>query len=467
MTLLRHWPRHLPGRLGRLGALALACAATVAQAAPAISFGDAFEAALANDPQMQAARFERESAQQAVPIARAGLLPTVNLSMSQSRVQGVREFPNSLNQTVRQDLDYKAPQRSLSLRMPLFNYEAISRYRQSLAQYDQADELFKVRSNDLLDRLGTAYLQRLLAEENVRLSESQVAAVLAQRDRARSLMDRGEATRIEVSETEAALDLARVQLIEARNEVILARRTLLKITGQDLPALQDVPPDYQPALLGSGELDDWQALASQRNPSVLMRQQAVEAAKRVVQRAQAGHMPRLDLVASASMSRNESLSTLSQESRLHSVGLQLNVPLYGGGGVSATVRQAVADQSRTEAELDAERQTVALDVQKYFQSVLNGAAKVEAYRKVLVSSQVALEGSEKSMAAGYRTNADVLEAQSKVYTARRDLARTRYNYLVARMRLQIQAGATLAEIVADIDAQLTRMPPATATAVAR
>jgi protease secretion system outer membrane protein len=83
---------------------------------------------------------------------------------------------------------------------------------------------------------------------------------------------------------------------------------------------------------------------------------------------------------------------------------------------------------------------------------------VEAYRKALVSSQVALEGMQKSMTAGYRTNADVLDAQSKVYTARRDLARARYDYLVARMRLQLQAGATLDEIVADIDAQLARVP---------
>jgi outer membrane protein TolC len=104
---------------------------------------------------------------------------------------------------------------------------------------------------------------------------------------------------------------------------------------------------------------------------------------------------------------------------------------------------------------------VAIEVQRYFQGVSNGAARVDAYRKALASSEVALEGSEKSLAAGYRTNADVLEARSKVYVARRDLARARYDYLVARMRLQIQAGATLAEIVGDIDALLSRSSAAT------
>lgn len=457
-SLMRHWPRHLP-RLGAV-ALAWACAGTV----QAVSFGEAFEAALAHDPQFQGARFERESTQQGVPIARAGLLPSVNLSMSQSRVQGVRTFPNALDQEVRQDLDYKAPQRSLSVRMPLFNYEAISRYRQSLAQYDYADELFRVRSGDLLDRLGTAYLQRLLAEENVRLSQAQVRALEAQRDRARSMMQRGEATRIEVAESDAALDVARVQLIEAQDQVVLARRALLRITGMDLPGLNDVTPDYRPTTLGSTQLGDWQEIALQRNPSIQARQLAVESARLAIHRNQAGHLPRLDLVASASVSRNESLSTLSQESRLHSVGVQLQVPIYSGGGVSASVRQAAADRLRAEADLDGERQTVALDVQKYFQSVINGAAKVDAYRKALMSSEVALEGSMKSLAAGYRTNADVLEAQSKVYTARRDLARARYDYLVARMRLQLQAGATLAEVVADLDAQLVREPSAVAAA---
>jgi protease secretion system outer membrane protein len=455
MTQLRQGWRRLPQGLG---ALLLAGAWSMAGAAQVVSFGEAFEAALAHDAQMQAARHERESAQQAVPIARAGLLPSVALNVSQTQVRGVREFPNSQDQQVRQDLDYKAPYRSLQLRMPLFNYEALSRYRQSLAQHDQADELFRVRGNDLLDRLGTAYLQRLLAEENVRLWQAQVAAVEAQRERALRLMERGEATRIEVAETEAALDVARVQLIEAQNEVLLARRALMKITGTDLPGLRDVTPDYEPVMFGPGDLASWQALAAERNPVLRARERAVEAARLAIHRAQSGHLPKLDLVASATMSRNESLSTLSQESRLHSVGLQLSVPLYSGGGVSATVRQAAADRARFEAELEAERQAVALEIQKYFQAVVNGAAKVEAYRKALVSSQVALEGMQKSMTAGYRTNADVLDAQSKVYTARRDLARARYDYLVARMRLQLQAGATLDEIVADIDAQLARVP---------
>jgi protease secretion system outer membrane protein len=345
MSCVRRRSRALP----RLGAIALAC--VFAGAAQAVSFGEVFEAALSHDPQLQGARFERESTQQGVPIARSGLLPSVTLNMSQARVEGVREFPNALDQSVRQDLSYKSPQRSLSMRVPLFNYEAISRYRQSLAQYDYADALFKVRSNDLLDRLGTAYLQRLLAEEGIRLSQAQVNAIEAQRERARRMMQSGEATRIEVAETEAALDVARVQLIEAQDQLTLARRLLLRITGVDAAVLNDLPLDFRPEPLEPQDLASWQERAVRSNPNILSRQLAVESARLNIHRNQAGHLPRLDLVASATMNRNESLSTLSQESRLRTLALQLNVPLYSGGGVSASVRQAAADMAR--AELDA------------------------------------------------------------------------------------------------------------------
>lgn len=442
----------------RLGAVVLACASI--GSVQAMSFGQAFEAALSNDAQIAAARHEKTSTQLGVPIARAGLLPSVSLNMSESKVRGAREFPNSLGQEVRQDLDYSAPQRSLSLRMPLFNYEAISRYRQALAQSDYAEALFNVRGNDLLDRLGSAYLQCLLTEENVRLSEAQVKAFEAQRDRAQRQMQGGELTRIEVAQAEASLDVARVQLIEARDQLAMSRRNMLRITGVDAPVLNTVSMDFLPTPIAPASLSDWVDLAERRNPGILARQHTVESSRLGIHRSQAGHLPRLDLVASASMSRNESLSTLSQESRLHSIGLQLSVPLYSGGGVQASVKQAVSDRERAEADLLVERQNVTIEVQRHFLAVSNGAAKVQAYRKALASMELTLEGNEKALKAGYRTFTDILDAQSKVGQAQRDLAQARYEYLLSRMRLQLQAGAPLEETVADIDRLLVVVPGA-------
>jgi outer membrane protein TolC len=131
------------------------------------------------------------------------------------------------------------------------------------------------------------------------------------------------------------------------------------------------------------------------------------------------------------------------------------VPLYSGGGVDAGVRQAAADLSRVEEEARSDREGVELDVQRIHRSVVSGATKIEAQGKALQASQVALEGIGKSVEAGLATAVDVLDAQSKVYFAARDLAQARYEYLLSRLRLYTQAGLPVMEIVQDIDRMLT------------
>jgi outer membrane protein TolC len=141
---------------------AAACGAILALAAlpaAALTLAEALDAARTNDPQYQAATFELDSARQGLPIARAALLPSVQLTMSGAEYTGQRTFPNSLNQDVTVRVDYNAPQSQLSLRQPLFNYEGIHRYRQAQAVGRGAEATFRQRGLMLVDRVGSSYLQ--------------------------------------------------------------------------------------------------------------------------------------------------------------------------------------------------------------------------------------------------------------------------------------------------------------------
>ena len=60
------------------------------------------------------------------------------------------------------------------------------------------------------------------------------------------------------------------------------------------------------------------------------------------------------------------------------------------------------------------------------------------------------------------TTADVLDAQTRLYAARRDLAFARYDYLLARLRLKVNAGLPLDEVTSDID-RLLPVPVTTAS----
>jgi protease secretion system outer membrane protein len=462
-------------RRGRVLARAAACllatsALLAAPPAPAQAgggFSAAFDAALANDAEYRASRYELQAREQAVPIARASLLPNLGASYSESLVRGDRESLNVLGQEFTQRLDYRNPVGALQLRAPLLNLEAMNRYYSARSQVDGARSTFTARGQELLDRLGTAYAQRLFAEEVVTLARAQVDALRGQSDAAERRLAGGEGTRTEVAEAAASLAFARAQLVEALDQRDVAQRTLARITGLQAPSLRGLAEDTRALPLAYADVNDWIEAGYGQNPNIQARRHQLESARYEVERNRAGHLPRVDLVASAVDAQNESISTLNQQVRQYSAGIQVSIPIYSGGGVNAGVAQALAEVGRAEAQLDGDQALLAVDIRRQFQATQTGQAKIEALKDAVAASTIALEGAQRGLVAGVRTTVDVLDATRRLFLARRDLVQARYEVLLARLRLQVLAGSPLAEIVRDIDQHLTVPLPSDATGTRR
>lgn len=426
-----------------------------AQPLSAMTLAEALDAARANDPQYRAAGFELDSARQGLPLARSALMPSLQLSVSGSEVSGQRTFPNSLNQDVTTRVDYNAPQSTLSLRQPIFNYEGIHRYRQAEAVNRGAEATFRQRGLMLVDRVGTAYLQVLVARAALSVSDGEIASAQALFARAEQRLRRGEGNRIDEAQAKANLELARTRQVDARDQLDLAVTRLRRLVGQPVVSMQELEPGYRIDSAVLEPLQYWLDRANDSSPTLQARREAIAAARAVVQRNFSGHLPRLDLVANLSRSRNESLSNLNQSSTLKSLGMQLSVPLFSGGAVDASVRQSEADLSRIEQEYRAEIDAVELEVQRNYVGLSTGASRIEAYRQLVAANETAVIGMTRALEAGQATSADVLEAQARLYGSLRDAAQTRYEYLSARMRLLINAGLPMQEIIDDIDRRLT------------
>ncbi|WP_454455763.1 TolC family outer membrane protein [Thauera phenylacetica] len=432
-------------------ALVLALALAPAPAFAAGAFATAFDAARANDAAYRAARHELEAGEELVPIARAGLLPTVTASYSESRVRGEREYAPPRPE----DLDYRNPVFALQLRAPLFNLEAYSRYAAAQAQTEGARARFAAGGRELLDRLGLAYVQRLFAEETLALARVQVDALETQTTIARRRLGAGEGTRTELADAEASLASARAERIAAEDQRELTQRALARITGSEALALRALPAHAAPLLPATRALSEWIALAREHNPTLATREREIEALEHEIRRNRAGHYPRVDLVASAVNAENESISTLDQETRQYSVGVQVNIPIYAGGGVDASVRRAAAELARAQARLDDDLQSLQLDVERQFRTIESGRARLAALDDAVASSELALQGARRGQSAGVFSSADVLDALRRHHSARRDAAQARHELLIARIRLQALAGIAEEEIVADVDRLLT------------
>ena len=134
--------------------------------------------------------------------------------------------------------------------------------------------------------------------------------------------------------------------------------------------------------------------------------------------------------------------------------MQASLPIFSGGGVSAAVRQAEANLDKARFQLEARRQRLSVDTQKYFSGVALGVDKVRASEAALEAAVQALISTRKSVQAGTRTTVDVLNALQRVAEATQSLAQARYEFLLNRLRLAAVTGQLDDDLVAQINGAL-------------
>lgn len=419
--------------------LLVSLASGIACAEP-LTLIEALQLAREHDPTFQGARHELEAGLQAEAIGRAGLLPKVSITASEASVTGDRTLPSSTGQKVKEDLDYTSSQRALQLRQPLYNAEAIGRFKLGRVQADYARAVFGQAELDLVTRLLEAYLNLALAHDVLELANAQVTAYEEQARRALAFQARGEGTLTEAGEAQARAALGRAEALDAADKLTSARDALAALIGQLPLALPTLPEKWQLPSLEPAELDAWLDLARQRNPSIQAQRLAVEAARNNVSIARAGFQPTVDVVASVGRSESDTTATVNQKIDQTILGVQLNMPLYAGGGVQARARQAKSSLAREQSLLEAQINDVLLEVRSQWLSTSSAWSRLDAYQSAVESSRLMERGTQAGIRAGMAVTADALDATRLLYISRRDLAKARYDYLMARITLLARAG---------------------------
>jgi protease secretion system outer membrane protein len=442
--------KNRPGLVLRAGVLGVLLAGS-AGGAGAVSLTQAYEAAIKHDPVFRMRFYENESGKENRIIGRSFLLPQVSGSYSYGKNvadQDYIQFGIPQHQTPR----YTSRSGVVQLRQPLFSMEGIARYRQGKAQSAQSEEAYEAAIDEVSVRVVSAYLDVLFAQDQLALAKVQRDASLELKKLNQRLLEKGEGTKTDMLETQARLDLAEAQVIEAQDNVTATRNTLEGVIGMDPGELDRLGEQFRPIALEPVAFEDWRKLALARNNQLAAARLAVETARLDIDRVRAGHYPRVDFVATYNRSDSESLTNLNQQQVNRQLGVQVNIPLYQGGAISASTRQAAAAYGRAQAELDARTNEITVELRKAHSLVTSSARKVDALSKAVESGKLLMTATEQSIKGGVRINLDLLNAQQQLFTSQRDLAQARYAYLIALMRLRALSGTVGSQDVHEIAA---------------
>ena len=412
---------------------------------------DIYNEALDNDPTFKAAEYSYLADKELKVQGRAALLPSLTLSGSTNW--------NEYYQNKELQQQYNSFSTSARVSQPLFRLDTWFQYRQSKSLTDAAEADFAFEQQNLLVRTAELYFGVLRAIDNLNAAISEEKAIKKQLDQAKQRFEVGLSAITGVQEAQLAYDLSKASRIRTEGSLYSARESLNALIGREIFSLNELGDGLLIELPTPNSKEKWVELAIENNYQLKAAYLRKKAAKSSARSVASNHLPKIDIVGSQSESETnqfnyEGFNIDGQGIPVPSVtgrrnySIQLSMPLFQGGAVNSRRKQAYSQYERAnENTLFTERRIIQ-EVRSQFSNVLTLVANVNAQKQAVVSATSALEATQVGYKVGTRNVVDLLQAEKNLYSAEKNLANAKYDYILSNLKLSLASGTiTPADIV--------------------
>jgi outer membrane protein len=429
-----------------------------------------YRRALTNDPLIREAEANRRAARESKPQALAALLPQVaaNARYSDDNSDGSRTFlvelPDGTVEPATADSESTSKDTfwDVSLRQSVFRWQNWAALRRADAESAQAEANYQAAQQDLILRTSEAYFNVLAAQDTLEAAQAAHDAIGRQLEQSEKRFEVGLIAVTDVQEAKAAFDSATAALIQAKRALATTGERLRELTGDTFDELSKPGESMPLAGPNPANPEDWVSLAMNQNARLISSRLGADITRHDISSERGGHLPSLDFVVSRSAFDSNSDFTSNgvtnpndSDSKSTTYSLQLTVPIFSGGGTSSRVRQAQFQHIAARERLERTARETERETRDAYLGVNSEVARVQSLRQAVESAQTALQATEAGYEVGTRTSVDVLEARRRLFEAQTNYARSRYDYLLNVLRLQLAAGTLDSKGLADINRLLT------------
>lgn len=399
-----------------------------------------YHAALDGDPQLKAAQFNHQASQEVVTQAWSGYRPKVTLDYEQ--VQNTQKILSSDNTVYGGgNTSFPSTTWTIEITQPIFRYANYVRIGQSKSELLQADAELINAQQEMILRVSESYMKALSAKDERDFIQSELSSARQHLKQAKGRESAAVGRKVDRYDAEARV--ATVEADYAAADIALrdAYEALYEMTGLDLNSIAELRSEIDLVLPVPADERYWLKNAMTNNPALVAQREAVNVAQKEIKRQNAGHYPTLDAVF---RNHNEdvggSLFGGASEVETQEMILRFNLPIYSGGSVSSQKRQAVARYHSAEQELTRIMRESRRQSRENYWGVVNSVKRVNAFKKAVEAQQATLDLRRAAYDARLETAISVLDAERDFYSAKRDLSRAKYDYLINGLRLKALVG---------------------------
>jgi len=422
-----------------------------AQEKPLLTLDDALRIGRQNSRILLLAAARVDAAEGKAGAASSALLPSLKFEGSYRRLSDVPSFsiqlpvlpkPFVIFPTILDNFALR-----LSLQHPLFTGFKLSSNARAAEGLAQASVLDKLNDRDDLDlSITTAYWTLYQTIETKRVTDENVTRLLTYLRDSENMMKAGLATKNDVLKIQVQLNNARLQQIDAANDVQVAVMNLNNVMGR--PVELDVQPASVP---GQGSEADTILAGLAPEPAAELTEQAlrlrhdvqametrVEAAQASVKGAQGNLWPQLFLSANYYYSQPNARYQPPQSVWKDSwdVGVTLQFDLWNWGLTSYETDQAKATLAQNQTVLEQLKENVTLEIRRQTMSLQRSREKVQVAQLGVDQAEENLRTASDKYKNGVATSTDLLDANVSLLQARtsRTGALVEHELAVARLK---------------------------------
>lgn len=429
--------------------------------ASANSLQDIYELALKNDAQLQADKAGYAAGKEYSDIARAGLLPQVNAKYTYSDSEfkygetPINPQRNGTTNTTNKGWD-------LSLTQPLFDMSAWYDYKKGQKLSAQYEARFGADQQSLIVRVTTAYFNVLRSVDKLETTIAEQNAFAHQLDQVKQRFEVGLTAITDVHEAQAAYDSALAASLEARGSLSISYEALEVLTGKAEDQIAPLSTKFPVVNPTPADRAEWVNFALKNNYNLKAAKLNADAAANGANSARADHLPTVQASLGYSKSdkngdfENNPFDNTNEGS---SVSVGVHIPIFSGLRTSSVARQAVSLSLQAQEQYNSTQRSTIQNARSLHLSVETDVARIAARKQATVSNQSALEATQAGYEVGTRNLVEVLQAQSKLYQARRDYSNALYDYVIDTIKLREVAGMLTPADVQEVDKWLQEGAP--------
>lgn len=415
-----------------------------------------YEQALSSDPIFKQAYSTYMSNKEALPQARAALLPSLlgtggQISKTQNQF-GQNSFTGGVIPLRQSFYTYAY---NLTATQAIFNYQSWMQIKLAKDSVKAAQATFNSSAQDLILRTAQAYFNVLLAKDTLRFTQAEKRANKRQLEQAQQRYKVGLDAITSVYEAKAAYDETVAREIADKNNLINRFEDLRKLTNHTYESLAPLRNGKIPLINPEpNNVNEWVDVALKQNYQLLSAKYSALAAKKNIQVQAGQNYPTINVQGNYQDSKTNAITVVGNQ-KTASVTLNLSFPIYQGGLVLSQTRQANYDyQTASEAFEESYRNTL-VNTRIAYNNILDGIEKIKADRQAIISAENSLSSTEAQFKVGTRTMVDVLDAQQRLFRTQLQLSTDQYTYIQSILLLKQSAGTLNANDLAQINSWLS------------